>query len=81
MGSYFADTYALIEIIKGNPGYYEISRAALATTEFNMNEFAYAVSRDFPEMAADICSKIRNHIHLYHPNDLDYLNSSFLDVK
>lgn len=73
MSSFFADTYALIEIIKGNPAYRDYSQGAITTYEFNLYECAYAISRDYPEKAIDICSQIRNHVHLFHPNDLDYL--------
>ncbi|MCA1917029.1 type II toxin-antitoxin system VapC family toxin [Methanospirillum hungatei] len=81
MSSFFADTYALIEIIKGKPVYFEYSQGALATTEFNLYECAYAISRDYPDKALDICSQIRNHVHLYHPNDIDYLNASLIRRK
>ena len=36
MARFFGDTYALIELLKGNPNYKGYSRADLVTTEFNI---------------------------------------------
>ncbi len=43
----FADTYALIELLKENPNYEEYSQADLVATEFNIFELTYALFRDF----------------------------------
>ncbi len=40
MADLFADTYALVEILKGNPNYEKYSERMLTTTEFNIFELA-----------------------------------------
>jgi len=47
----FADTYALIELLKGNPNYESYSDVELVSTEFNILELAYALFRDYAEGA------------------------------
>ena len=50
---YFFDTYALIEIIKGNPNYKEYSKGEFITTRFNLMELYYGLLRLFNEGVAD----------------------------
>ena len=78
MPTFFADTYAIIELLKGSIRYRPYKDAVLITTEFNLAEFAYAVTRDYPERAQDICSQVRHGMRLYHPGDRDYLRASLL---
>ncbi|OPX65532.1 MULTISPECIES: PIN domain-containing protein [unclassified Methanoregula] len=78
MSTFFADTYAIIELLKGSPRYRPYKDAVLITTEFNLAEFAYAVARDYPDTAQDICSQVRHGMNLYHPGDRDYLGASYL---
>ena len=52
MVSYFLDTYALIEIIKGNTNYKNISNEKLYTSLFNLYELYYALLRDYNEEIA-----------------------------
>ena len=73
---FFADTYAIIEILKGSHHYRPYKEAVLVTTEFNLAEFAYAVARDYPDTAAEICAKVRHSVRLAHPGDRDYLRAS-----
>jgi hypothetical protein len=47
MARFFGDTYALIELLKGNPNYEGYSHADLVTTEINILELTYALFRDF----------------------------------
>ena len=47
MATFFADTYAIVELLKGSPAYRQYKTAVLVTTEFNHCEFAYAITRDF----------------------------------
>jgi hypothetical protein len=49
MASFFADSYAIIEILKGNERYLPYMTGHLVTTEFNICEVAFAVCRDYPE--------------------------------
>lgn len=78
MPAFFADTYAIIELLKGSAPYRPYKDAVLVTTEFNLAEFAYAVTRDFPDDAQDICTQVRHGMRLYHPGDLDYLRAAGL---
>ena len=43
MDKYFFDTYALIEINKGNPNYKKYTGIEFVTTLFNLMEFYYAL--------------------------------------
>jgi hypothetical protein len=72
----FADTYALVEILKGNPAYEKYSQKELITSEFNFNifELAYAMYRDFGRTdSINILSFLRSRIEVISPEDLDYL--------
>ena len=39
MSIYFFDTYAIVELIKGNPHYFAYADAIIITAQFNMVEF------------------------------------------
>jgi len=78
MPTFFADTYAIIEILKGSSHYRTYKDAVLVTTEFNLAEFAYAVARDYPDTATEICSRVRHGMRLYHPGDRDYLHAAHI---
>ncbi len=69
MATFFADTYAIIEILKGSFPYRPYRDAVMVTTEFNLCESAYAIYRDYPDM------------RLYHPGDRDYLNAARMRRK
>jgi len=69
MATFFADTYAIIELLKGSPAYRGYKSAVLVTTEFNLYEFAYAVTRDYPDTAEEICSQVRHSMRLSHSGD------------
>jgi uncharacterized protein len=49
----FLDTYAMIEIIKGNPGYRPYLNEEFITTRLNLMELHYALLRQFDEKTAD----------------------------
>lgn len=53
MSQYFFDTYALIEMLKGNPHYEPYRRARCATTRFHLTEFYYILLKDFGEGTAE----------------------------
>ena len=73
----FADTYALVEILKGNPAYEKISDEELVALEFNIFELAYALYRDFGRThASGMLPILRSKIEIFNPGDLDYLNAS-----
>ena len=50
---FLADTYALIELIGGNPDYKPYTNHALATTKFNMAELYYHYLREHGMKTAD----------------------------
>jgi uncharacterized protein len=77
MARLFADTYALIELLKGNPNYEDYSQAYLVATEFNIFELTYALFRDFGrDEAAKVVSLTRGKIEIVPTGDSDYLNAS-----
>ncbi len=43
---YSADICALVEILRGNPAYEKYVGEELVTSEFNLLELAYALTRD-----------------------------------
>lgn len=51
--AYFFDTYAVVEIIKGNPAYKNHVTASFAFTQLNLIELHYTFLRDFSEEVAD----------------------------
>lgn len=50
---FFADTYAIIEIIKGNPNYSRYLAKSLVTSSFNLTELYYYLLRNFGEEKAE----------------------------
>ncbi|MBI2151588.1 PIN domain-containing protein [Candidatus Woesearchaeota archaeon] len=52
MSEYFFDSYALIEIIKGNPKYFKYSEKAVIITWLNLVEVAYSTFLDHGEEKA-----------------------------
>lgn len=64
MADLFADTYALVEILKGNPNYRKYSGKALITTEFNLLELSYALYRDFGDDAAKLLKLVRDEVDI-----------------
>ena len=76
MDDLFADTYALIEILKGNPNYEKYSERSLITTEFNIFELAYALYRDFGDGAIDTLRLVRDDIAMEYVGDDDYIEAA-----
>lgn len=77
MAKFFGDTYALIELLKGNQNYENYSRADLVTTEFNILELTYALFRDFGrDEAANVINAMRVKVEVLLTDDSDYLNAS-----
>ncbi|HIH38806.1 PIN domain-containing protein [Candidatus Woesearchaeota archaeon] len=52
-GKYFADTYALFEITRGNPAYKQYAQADLIICPLNLAEFYYHLLREKPEHAEE----------------------------
>lgn len=77
MARLFGDTYALIELLKGNPRYEPYSDADLVATEFNMLELTYALLRDFGRYeTANVIDFIRSKVEVVPTEDSDYLDAS-----
>ncbi|MCK9442093.1 MAG: PIN domain-containing protein [Methanothrix sp.] len=77
MDRLFADTYALVELLKGNPNYKCYSNVDLVATEFNILELTYALFRDFGrDEAANVIGTVRAKIVVIPTDDSDYLNAS-----
>ena len=51
--TFFCDTYALIEIIKGNKNYSKYTDFILVTSELNLMELYYSLLRDFGKSIAE----------------------------
>lgn len=52
MSRFFFDTYALIEVVKGNPDYKRFSDAIVVTSKFNLIEFYYSALCEFSKEVA-----------------------------
>jgi predicted nucleic acid-binding protein len=58
VNAYFFDSYALVEITKGNPRYISYTDSQIVITVFNLTEFTYSVLTDHgKEKAAQLCKK------------------------
>lgn len=73
MADFLADTYALVEILKGNLNYRKYSGKPLVTTEFNILELSYALCRDFGDEAAEMLRLVRDEMDIMKTSDDDYL--------
>lgn len=51
--TYFFDTYALIEIVKGNANYVKFKYAKVVLSILNLAEFHYKILKDFNSKLAD----------------------------
>ncbi len=82
MTRYYADTYALVEILRGNPSYERYAGGELVTSEFNLLELAYALTRDYGrEKAVEILRIVRAFIVIIQPTDEDYAEASALRIE
>jgi uncharacterized protein len=50
---FLADTYALIELLSGNPNYNRYLNHILLTTKFNLTELYYHFLHDYDQLTAD----------------------------
>lgn len=51
--AYFFDTYALFEIIRGNPAYVRYKDSAALITIFNLAELNYGLKKETSKLVAD----------------------------
>jgi len=77
MDRLFADTYAIIELLKGNPNYEVYSNSDLVATEFNILELTYALFRDFGhDEATNVIGTVKAKVEIILTHDSDYFNAS-----
>ena len=82
MARYYADTYALVEILKGNPAYEKYAGEELVTSEFNLLELAYALTRDYgKDIAISVLRVVRAHVTIIQPSDEDYAEASMARIE
>ncbi len=82
MTHYYADTYALVEILKGNPVYERYAKDVLLTSEFNILELAYALARDYGSRTAlEIIRAVRTFVTIIEARDEDYVRASVLRLE
>lgn len=82
MDRLFADTYALIEILKGSESYQRHVMCELVTTEFNLLELAYALLRDFREDDVEtILGRVRDNIEVIKVTDREYIEASKFRIQ
>ncbi len=72
MSSFFADSYALIEMLKGNKNYQSFQSEQLITTEFNICEVGFAVCREYPANATRVLKTVRKMVIIRETRDEDY---------
>tara|TARA_Y100000034_G_C6749587_1_gene333096 strand:+ start:403 stop:774 length:372 start_codon:yes stop_codon:yes gene_type:complete len=63
---YFFDSYAIIEIIKGNENYKKYTKSIVLTTKLNLFEVFYVLVRDVGEKEANY------FIDKYYPSIIDF---------
>jgi predicted nucleic acid-binding protein len=71
MTKYFADTYALIEIIEGNPNYKRFLKDELITSVFNLYELYYRILSKSNE-------QIAKKYFYYFKNNVSILNDELI---
>ncbi|NJE01505.1 PIN domain-containing protein [Thermococcus sp. JdF3] len=82
MAKFFADTYALVEILRGNPNYSTYAEEELYTTEFNLLELSYALTRDFGEKKAKATVElVRSILIVLTPDIQHYVTASTLRLQ
>ncbi len=75
-------TYALVEILRGNPAYEKYAEEELVTSEFNLLELAYALTRDYGvDKAVRVLKILRAFITIVQPSDEDYAEASMLRIE
>ena len=63
MNSYFLDTYAMMEILKSNPSFERFRNTPNTTSNVNLLELHYIISREFGlERANQLMEKLKNII-------------------
>ncbi|MFH1247500.1 MAG: PIN domain-containing protein [Candidatus Micrarchaeota archaeon] len=53
METYFFDTYAFFEVIKGNPGYDKFRQSKIVTTIVNLAELGFGIRQNYHTLDAE----------------------------
>jgi uncharacterized protein with PIN domain len=69
MPSFFADSYALTGMLKGNENYQSFQSEHLITTEFNICEVGFAVCREYPGRATRVLKTLRKMVVIQETRD------------
>lgn len=72
MPAFFADSYAIIEMLKGNKNYQSYQSERLIMTEFNICEVGFAVCREYPANATRVLKTVRKMVVIQETRDEDY---------
>ncbi len=62
METYFFDTYAFFEVIKGNPGYNRFRQSKIITTVVNLAELGFGIRQNYPELDPE--AHVKKHASL-----------------
>jgi len=82
LARYYADTYALVEILRGSSAYERYAGEELVTSEFNLLELAYALTRDYGrEKAVEVLRIVQAFVTIVQPTDEDYAEASALRIE
>ena len=82
MARYYADTYALVEILRGSSAYERYAGEELVTSEFNLLELAHALTRDYGrEKAVEVLRIVRAFVTIVQTTDEDYAEASALRIE
>jgi len=82
LARYYADTYALVEILRGSSAYERYAGEELVTSEFNLLELAYALTRDYGrEKAVEVLKIVRAFVTIVQTTDEDYAEASALRIE
>jgi len=82
LARYYADTYALVEILRGSSVYERYAGEELVTSEFNLLELAYALTRDYGrEKAVEVLRIVRAFVTIVQTTDEDYAEASALRIE
>lgn len=82
MARYFLDTYAIVEMLKGNTNYEKYASLELVTSEFNLLEVAYALVRDYGEAKAlDVLKTVKTFVQVEGASEEDYARAAKMRLE
>jgi len=78
--TYFFDTYALFEIVRGNPKYKKYTECNIITTIFNLAEFNYNLKKERSKKETDTLTE-KYYPFIVEVNLKDLKNAMDLKIK